>query len=125
MIWAAFKMILAMGVGLVFLYFLIRLAKRLDLARRTQQGDSGIKILTSKLIAPQKYVTLVEIGGEILALGVSAQQVTFLTKVQSKEMIPELLPVPGVKPEPFSWFKLWSKGNKRVKVQSLGFWHAK
>lgn len=114
-----------MGIGLVFLYFLIRLTKRLDLSRRAQQGESGIKILTSKLIAPQKYVTLVEIGGEILALGVSAQQVTFLTKIQSKEMIPELLPVAGVKPEPFSWVKLWSRGNKRVKIQSLGFWNAK
>jgi flagellar biogenesis protein FliO len=125
MIWAAFKMILAMGIGVVFLYFLIRLTKRLDLARRTQQGESGIKILTSKPIAPQKYITLVEIGGEIMALGVSAQQVTFLTKIQSREKIQELLPVPGVKPEPFSWLKLWSRGNKRVKVQSLGFWNAK
>jgi flagellar biogenesis protein FliO len=125
MIWAAFKMILAMGIGLAFLYFLIRLTKRLDLSRRASQGENGIKILTSKLIAPQKYVTLVEIGGEVLALGVSAQQVTFLTKIENRERIQEFLPVPGLKPEPFSWVKLWSRRNKRVKIQALGFWNEK
>jgi flagellar biogenesis protein FliO len=70
-------------------------------------------------------VTLVEIGGEILALGVSTQQVTFLTKIENKEMIQENLPVPGVKPEPFSWFNFRPSRNKRVKVQALGSWNEK
>jgi flagellar biogenesis protein FliO len=125
MIWAAFKMILAMGMGLALLYFLTRFTKRLDLARRAPQGDSGITILSSKLIAPQKYVALVEIGGEILALGISAQQVTFLTKIENKEMIQASLPAPGGKPDPFSWYKFWPMRNKRIKIQSLGFWHEK
>ena len=125
MIWAAFKMVLAMGIGLVFLYFLIRLTKRLDLARRAPQGENGIKVLTSKPIAPQKYVALVEIGGEILALGISPQQVTFLTKIENKEMIQESLSAPGEMAEPFSWLKFWPIRNKRIKVQSLGFWNEK
>jgi flagellar biogenesis protein FliO len=125
MIWAAFKMILAMGMGLGLLYILTRFTKRLDLARRGPQGDNGIKVLTRKLIAPQKYVALVEIGGEILALGISAQQVTFLTRIENKEMIQASLPIPGVKPEPLSWFKFLPMRNKRIKVQSLGFWHEK
>ena len=125
MIWAAFKMIVAMGGALALLYYLIRFSKRLDLARRAPQGENGIKILTSKLIAPQKYVSLVEIGGEILALGISAQQVTFLTKIENKEKIQESLPALGVKAEPFSWFKFWPIHNKRVKGQALGFWNEK
>jgi flagellar biogenesis protein FliO len=124
-IWPILKIILVMGTGLGLLYVLTRFTKRLDLARRAPLGEKGIKVLTSKLIAPQKYVTVVEIGGEILALGVSAQQVTFLTKIENKEMIQENLPVPGVKPEPFSWFKLWPSRNKRVKIQALGSWNEK
>jgi flagellar biogenesis protein FliO len=125
MIWAAFKMILAMGMGLGLLYILTRFTKRLDLARRGPQGDNGITVLTRKLIAPQKYVALVEIGGEILALGISAQQVTFLTRIENKEMIQASLPVPGVKPAPLSWFKFLPMRNKRIKAQSLVFWHEK
>ena len=77
-------MIFAMGVGLTILYLLIRFTKRLDSARLGSSPDAGIKVLTSKPIAPQKYISLVEIGGEILALGISAQQVTFLTKIENK-----------------------------------------
>jgi flagellar biogenesis protein FliO len=124
-IWTFLKIILAMGTGLGLLYVLTRFTKRLDLARRAPLGEKGIKVLTSKLIAPQKYVTLVEIGGEILALGVSAQQVTFLTKIENKEMIQESLPAPGIKPEPFSWFKFRPSRNKRVKIQALGSWNEK
>jgi len=51
--------------------------------------------------------------------------VTFLTRIENKEMIQASLPVPGVKPEPFSWFKFLPMRNKRIKVQSLGFGHEK
>jgi len=125
MIWAAVKMILAMGVGLTLLYLLVRFSKRLDLARRNSVRDGGIKVLTSKLIAPQKYVSLVEIGGEILALGISAQQVTFLTKIENKEGVKESLEPSAGKPEPFSWFQFRPARHKRIKTAPLGLWHEK
>ncbi len=96
-------MIFAMGVGLTLLYLLIRFTKRLDLARRGSPRDGGIKVLTSKLIAPQKYVSLVEIGGEILALGISAQQVTFLTKIENKAFIEKMESRGPVRADVFSF----------------------
>ncbi len=116
-------MIFAMGVGLTLLYLLIRFTKRLDLARRGSPRDGGIKVLTSKLIAPQKYVSLVEIGGEILALGISAQQVTFLTKIEIKEGVRESLEPPAGRSEPFFWRQFWPARQKRIKTAPLGHWH--
>ena len=95
MIWATVKMILALGIGLTLLFLLIRFTKRWDLARRSSPRKWGIRVLTSKPIAPQKYISLVEIGGEVLALGVSEQQVTFLTKIENQEMVKESLDNPG------------------------------
>lgn len=125
MIWAAVKMIFAMGIGLTLLCLLVRFAKRLDLARRGSARDGGIKVLTSKLIAPQKYISLVEIGGEILALGISAQQVTFLTKIENKEGVKECLEPSVGKPDPFPWLQFWPARHKRIRTAPLGLWHEK
>ncbi len=105
MIWAALKMALALGAVMGLLVFLVRIFKRWEGGHQITGSDTGIRVLTSKLIAPQKYVSLVEIGGEVLALGVSAQQITFLTKIENKEMVKKNLSNPGLKPEALSWLK--------------------
>ena len=120
MIWAALKMTLALGIIMTFLIFLVRMFKRWEGSRRGAGSETGIRVLTSKLIAPQKYVSLVEIGGEILALGISAQQITFLTKIENKELVKRSLPNPGLKPETLSWLKAFSLLQKRLKGEALG-----
>ena len=120
MILATLKMLLALGAVCLLLFFLARLLKRWDWNRNRIPADNGIKVLASKLIAPQKYVSLVEIGGEVLALGVSAQQITFLTKIENKEMVKkELLALP-VRPEWPSWLRGWALQPKKGKEESLG-----
>ena len=105
MIWATLKMILALGGVLVLLLGLVRLGKRSPWGGANSGPDAGIRVLTSKLIAPQKYVSLVEIGGEVLALGVTSQQITFLTKVENQEMVKKNLPHHEIGPETLSWLK--------------------
>jgi flagellar biogenesis protein FliO len=105
MLWATLKMVLALGVVIALLVFLVRLFKRWQRVQGILGPDNGIRVLTTKLIAPQKYVSLVEIGGEVLALGVTPQQITFLTKVENKEMIQKSLTRPGFKPEAIPWLK--------------------
>ncbi len=119
MIWAAVKITLALGAVMILLVLLARGFKRWEGSRRAAGPESGIHVLTSKLIAPQKYVSLVEIGGEILALGVSAQQITFLTKIENKELLKRSLPNPGLKPETLSWVKAFSLLQKRLKGETL------
>jgi len=105
MLWATLKMVLALGVVIALLVLLVRLFKRWQRVQGILGPDNGIRVLTTKPIAPQKYVSLVEIGGEVLALGVTPQQITFLTKVENKEMIRKSLTRPGFKPEPIPWLK--------------------
>lgn len=122
---AAIKMIGAMAIGLAVLYFAVRFAKQVGLGRNPGSSEVGIRVLTSRAIAPQKYISLVEIGGEVLALGISPQQVTFLTRIENKEKLKEILPGAPVKPEPFSWFRLWPMGNKRIKNGISGMGNGK
>ena len=105
MIWATLKMILALGGVLVLLLGLVRLFRRSSWGGASSGPDAGIRVLTSRMIAPQKYVSLVEIGGEVLALGVTSQQITFLTKVENQEMLKKNLPHHEIGPEALSWLR--------------------
>jgi flagellar biogenesis protein FliO len=113
MIWATLKMILALGGVLILLLGLVRLFRRSSWGEASSESDAGIRVLTSKMIAPQKYVSLVEIGGEVLALGVTSQQITFLTKVENQEIAKKNLPQHEIGPETLSWLRglplLWKK----------------
>jgi flagellar biogenesis protein FliO len=105
MIWATLKMILALGGVLVLLWGLVRVFKRWPVGGTNPGADAGIRVLTSKPIAPQKYVSLVEIGGEVLALGVTSQQITFLTKIENQEMVKKNLSPHECRPETPSWLR--------------------
>jgi flagellar biogenesis protein FliO len=114
MIWATVKMILALGGILVLLFCLVRVFKRLEWGRGAPGPDGGIRVLSSKLIAPQKHISLVEIAGEVLALGVTSQQITFLTKIENQEMVKKSLSPRDIRPQAPAWVKglplLWKKG---------------
>ena len=114
MIWATVKMILALGGILALLFCLVRVFKRLEWGRGAPGPDGGIRVLSSKLIAPQKHISLVEIAGEVLALGVTSQQITFLTKIENQEMVKKSLSPRDIRPQAPAWVKglplLWKKG---------------
>ena len=105
MIWATLKMTLALGGVLVLLWGLVRLCKRVPWGGAGPGPDAGIRLLASKPIAPQKYISLVEIGGEVLALGVTSQQITFLTKIENQEMVKKNLSPHEIRPETLSWLR--------------------
>jgi flagellar protein FliO/FliZ len=103
MTWAIMKMVLVLGGVCMVLFFLARLFKSAG-GKRDGSFDSGIRLLATQSIAPQKYVSLVEIGGEVLALGISEAQITLLTKIENKEFVERMMDnLPG-RPEPFSLF---------------------
>jgi flagellar biogenesis protein FliO len=124
MIWAILRMIFALGIVCMVLYVLIRLLKRSGVARKALPfNNSGIKLLTSQMIAPQKYISLVDIGGEILAIGISEAQITFLTKIENKAFLEKMGDLHLSKPEPFSLFQLFNSSslrNKGLKMDLLG-----
>ena len=108
--WAVSKLFLALGIVFVLLFFFIRLMKRTNLAGGDLSSDPGIRLLMTKAIAPQKYISLVEIGGEVLALGISETQITLLSKVENKEFIEKVVAHRFMRVEPFSLFPFPKRG---------------
>jgi len=125
MIGATLKMILALAGVLVLLWGLVRLFKRWPVGNMNAGADGGIRVLTTKLIAPQKYISLVEIGGEVLALGVTSQQITFLSKIENQEMVKKNLSSHEVRPEVPSWLRGVPLVLRRRKEAILGRGHEK
>jgi flagellar biosynthetic protein FliO len=87
MIWAAAKMIFGLGAVMAILLLLIWVCKRMPGRKGSFPSEGQVRLLTSKPIAPRKFVSLVEIGGQILVLGVSEAQITLLHKIENPEFI--------------------------------------
>ena len=47
--------------------------------------DKQVKVISTSYIAPKKNITLVEVAGEILVLGVTAANINLLTKIENKD----------------------------------------
>lgn len=90
MTWAIIKMILVLGTILLTLFFLSRLLKGRRMGRGNGAASSGIRVLASQCLAPQKYISLVEVGGEVLALGISEHHISLLTKIENREFIEKI-----------------------------------
>ena len=125
MIWAASKMILGLGIVFVLLFLFMRLLRRTTLAGGDMSSESGIRLLTTKPIAPRKYISLVEIAGEILALGISESQITLLTKIENKEFLEKMVARRSIPTEPLSLLQQISKGSRWMKGGSLRISHGK
>ena len=85
--WVVFKMLFALSLVLGLLFLLVRVLKRTPLIRKDFPTDDDIRVLTTKPISPRKYISLVEIGGEVLALGISEAQISYLTKIENPEWL--------------------------------------
>ena len=115
MTWAILKMVLALGIVCMVLFFMARLLKRAGV-KRDWPLDSGIRLLATQSIAPRQYISLVEIGGEVLALGVSETQITLLTKIENKEFLERMRDNPLARSEPIFLFYPFLWRNKRLKI---------
>jgi flagellar biogenesis protein FliO len=104
MTWAILKMVLALGAVCMVLFFMAKLLKRTGV-KRDWPLDSGIRLLATQSIAPRHFIALVEIGGEVLALGISETQITFLTKIENKEFVGKMMGDRGARAEPLSFLR--------------------
>lgn len=53
-------------------------------------SDQWIKVIAASYIAPKKTISLVEVAGEVLVLGLTDNQIAMLTKVTDEQMIHRL-----------------------------------
>ncbi len=107
-------MVLALGLVTAALVFLSRFLKRWQGPQALPGPDGGIRVLTSKAIAPQKYVSLVEIAGEVLALGVTAQQITFLSRIENPERVRTGAAEVRLRPELLPWLRAFVPFRKKA-----------
>ena len=125
MLWVASNMILGLGIVFVLFFFFMRVLRRTNLVRGDVSSDLGIRLLTTKPIALHKYISLVEIGGEVLALGISETQITLLTKIDNKEFLEKMVAQRSIPTEPLSLLRQISKGSRWMKGGSLRISHGK
>lgn len=85
------SLLVVVGLMLLLLYFI----KRTGLGTGLGRGGSAITILETRMVAPKKYITIVEIAGRCLALGITDQAINLLT-----ELGPEAKTLLGSGPSP-------------------------
>ena len=80
----AFQMLMALGIVLggllAFYYFIKRFLKR-DIGGAR---EPLIKVIASQYIGLKKTISLVEVAGSILVVGVSNDNISLLTKIEDK-----------------------------------------
>jgi flagellar biosynthetic protein FliO len=85
---------LALVLGVMFLVFYV--FKKFVLKNGLMGGNTQtIKVLGTGVIAPKKSVSLVEVAGEILVLGISNDNISLLSKIEDEEKIEEIKTAPS------------------------------
>lgn len=91
MLWPIVKMVFVLGILCMVVFLAKTLFKRNKMTHSLNGCHPFIKLLGSQWIAPQKYISIVDIGGELFALGVSESQITLLTKIEDKELAKKII----------------------------------
>jgi flagellar biosynthetic protein FliO len=125
MIWAAVKMVLVLGGVLAILIPLVWLGRRMGAGRGDAHSDGQVRLLTTKPIAPRKYISLVGIGEQILVLGISEAQITLLDKIENREFVEKIETQHAVRPGPFSILDHFSIGRKGLGREHLRIFNGK
>ena len=84
------KMLTALVIVLGGLLIVLYYTKR---KFRNQGGASSLKLvrlLGNTYIGVKKYITLVEVPGALLVLGITADNICLLAKIENKEILDEL-----------------------------------
>lgn len=72
------------------LIVLVIYAARLLLKCRVSGGGRVINVLTTGSLGPKKTIAVVDIAGEVLILGITPSQITFLSKIEDEETLDKI-----------------------------------
>jgi flagellar protein FliO/FliZ len=88
---SSLKTVSALLIVLSLMLMIVYFVKKYLLKEGSLLGmDKQIKVLSTSYIAPKKSINLVEVAGEILVLGMTANNITFLNKIENKETIEKI-----------------------------------
>lgn len=100
------KIILIFGIFFILTFLAYRLL--LKRGRKFNPYISSppiINLITTQWIAPKKYISIIDIGGELFAIGISESQITLLTKIEDKEWAKKILENRGLKTSPMIYIQ--------------------
>jgi flagellar biosynthetic protein FliO len=86
----ALKMISALGIILGGMFILFYFSKRFMNRDSSSSNQKLIKIIASQYIGVKKNISLVEVPGAILVLGISNDTIRLLTKIEDQETLEKL-----------------------------------
>ena len=79
-------LVILLGGLLITLYLSKRVFKRRDVEPRGKM----IKVLASKYLGVKKSISLVEIPGAVLVLGITSDRIALLSKIENAEILDEI-----------------------------------
>ena len=86
-IWTALKMLAALGILLGALIVALYFAKRIFKVGGNQPKERMIRVLANTYVGVKKNISLVEVPGAILVLGVTNDTISLLTKIEDDEVL--------------------------------------
>ena len=103
---SGFKMIMTLSVVLGLIFLLFYGFKKYVLKNTVFGGGQKlIQVVSTNYLAPKKNISLIEVAGEILVLGVSDQSISLLTSIREPERIEEIKKAHGDYSESVAWQK--------------------
>ena len=93
-----FKMIASLGIVLGGLLLTLWLVKRFVQSRSGQVNGQLIKVLASSTIGLKKNISLVEVPGQVLVLGMTGDRISLLSKIEDPESIRKIRGDASTKP---------------------------
>jgi len=89
-IWTALKMLAALGILLGVLIIALYFAKRIFKGGGNQPKRRMIRVLANTYVGVKKNISLVEVPGAILVLGITSDTISLLTKIEDVEVLDKL-----------------------------------
>jgi flagellar biogenesis protein FliO len=86
----ALKMVAALAVILGGLLFVFHFAKRIFQRDIVGSKERLIRVLANSYIGVKKNISLVEVAGIVLVLGITSDNIALLTKIEKKEILDKL-----------------------------------
>jgi len=71
--------VLALLIGVLFIM------KRFSFFQRESRGELPIRVLSTKHLSPKERIEVIEISGEKIVVGISPNNITFLTKLKEND----------------------------------------
>ena len=86
-IWTALKMLVALGIILGILIIALYFTKRMFKGSANQSKGRMIRVLANTYVGVKKNISLVEVPGAILVLGITSDTISLLTKIENDEIL--------------------------------------